>query len=218
MVFSRENGDELSYGVNKLVRVFLAQKSHLEGDKMAGRHGNKGVISKIFPVRDMPFMADGTTVDIILNPLGVPSRMNVGRVMETHLGWAGKILGQKYATSSFNTGNSVTNEEFIQKEFLRADEYLDTKGVAKEGRMNPSTGRVVLHDGETGEACFGYMVGYMYMLKLIHLVEDRFMLDQRDHIHWSLSSHWAESSIWWSKIWRDGSLGARGLWSSACSS
>jgi len=175
MVFSRENGDELSYGVNKLVRVFLAQKRVIsEGDKMAGRHGNKGVISKIFPTRDMPFMADGTTVDIILNPLGVPSRMNVGQVMETHLGWAGKILGEKYATSSFNTGNSVTNEEFIQKEFSRADQHLDSLNKPVEGRLNPKTGRVILHDGETGEAyASDIMVGYMYMLKLIHLVEDK---------------------------------------------
>jgi len=161
MVFSRENGDELPYGVNKLVRVFLAQKRVIsEGDKMAGRHGNKGVISKIFPQRDMPFLDDGTPIDIILNPLGVPSRMNLGQVMETHLGWAGKILGEKYATSSFNTGNSHSNEEFISKKF-------------KEASL-PGTGRVTLYDGETGEPYeTDIMVGFMYMLKLIHLVEDK---------------------------------------------
>lgn len=161
MTFSRENGDELPYGVNKLVRVFLAQKRVIsEGDKMAGRHGNKGVVSKIFPVRDMPFLADGTPVDIILNPLGVPSRMNLGQVMETHLGWAGKILGETYATSTFNTDNSVANDGFIGKKLQEAN--------------LPATGRVKLHDGETGEAYQSdIMIGFMYMLKLIHLVEDK---------------------------------------------
>ncbi|MZH03545.1 MAG: DNA-directed RNA polymerase subunit beta, partial [Nitrospinae bacterium] len=161
MTFSRENGDELPYGVNKLVRVFLAQKRVIsEGDKMAGRHGNKGVVSKIFPVRDMPFLDDGTPVDIILNPLGVPSRMNLGQVMETHLGWAGKILGESYATSTFNTDNSVANDGFISKKL-------------KEANL-PGTGRVKLYDGETGEAYESdIMLGFMYMLKLIHLVEDK---------------------------------------------
>ncbi|PCJ20078.1 MAG: DNA-directed RNA polymerase subunit beta [Candidatus Cloacimonadota bacterium] len=161
IVFSRETKDELPYGVNKLVRVYLAQKRIIsEGDKMAGRHGNKGVISKIFPRRDMPFLADGTTVDVILNPLGVPSRMNLGQVMETHLGWAGRVLGEKYATSSFNEHNYISNEDFLSKKF-------------KESGM-PETGRMTLYDGENGEAYAApIMVGVMYMLKLIHLVEDK---------------------------------------------
>jgi len=161
MVFSRENGDELPYGVNKLVRVFLAQKRVIsEGDKMAGRHGNKGVVSRIFPARDMPFLDDGTPLDIILNPLGVPSRMNLGQVMETHLGWAGRILGEQYATSTFNSDNSISNDSFINQKF-------------KESGL-PESGRVKLYDGETGEAFQSdIMVGFMYILKLIHLVEDK---------------------------------------------
>jgi DNA-directed RNA polymerase subunit beta len=161
MVFSRENGDELPYGVNKLVRVYLAQRRVISaGDKMAGRHGNKGVISKIFPVRDLPFTADGTPVDIILNPLGVPSRMNLGQVLETHLGWAGKKLGEKYATSSFNTGNSLSNEDYIFNKF-------------KEAKL-PEDGMITLYDGETGEPFHSkIMIGVMYVLKLIHLVEDK---------------------------------------------
>jgi DNA-directed RNA polymerase subunit beta len=161
MVFSRENGDELPYGVNKLVRVFLAQKRIIsEGDKMAGRHGNKGVVSRIFPARDMPFLDDGTPLDIILNPLGVPSRMNLGQVMETHLGWAGRILGEQYATSTFNSDNSIANDDFINNKL-------------KESSL-PESGRVRLYDGETGESFQSdIMVGYMYILKLIHLVEDK---------------------------------------------
>jgi DNA-directed RNA polymerase subunit beta len=161
MMFSREKGDELPYGVNKLVRVFLAQRRVVsEGDKMAGRHGNKGVISKIFPIRDMPFLADGQPVDVVLNPLGVPSRMNVGQVLETHLGWVGKRLNEKYATSAFNAGNSCTNEQFVRNRFALAD--------------IPDDGMVTLYDGETGEPYDArIVVGYMYMLKLIHLVEDK---------------------------------------------
>src|SRR5690554_5003365 len=107
-VFSREEGDELSPGVNQLVRVFIAQKRKISvGDKMAGRHGNKGVISKILPEEDMPFLPDGTPVDIVLNPLGVPSRMNIGQVLETHLGWAARAMGIKVATPVFDGASEI---------------------------------------------------------------------------------------------------------------
>ncbi len=161
MIFSRENGDELPYGVNKLVRVFVAQKRVIsEGDKMAGRHGNKGVIAKIVPEEDMPYLPGGTPVDIVLNPLGVPSRMNVGQVLETHLGWAGKVRGVKYATSVFNGYNELSNEEFVDNE-------LEKAGL-------PRDGRITLYDGKTGEPFDSkIMVGYMYMMKLIHLVDDK---------------------------------------------
>jgi DNA-directed RNA polymerase subunit beta len=155
--FSRESGDELLPGVNRLVRVSVAQKRKIAvGDKMAGRHGNKGVIAKILPVEDMPFMPDGTPVDIVLNPLGVPSRMNIGQILETHLGWAMKVLGLKAATPVFDGAT----EEHIRNALSQA-------GL-------PEDGKTVLYDGRTGEA-FDHRVtvGYIYMLKLHHLVEDK---------------------------------------------
>ncbi|MDI3533708.1 MAG: DNA-directed polymerase subunit beta [Thermosediminibacterales bacterium] len=156
-VFSRENGDELPPGINKLVRVYIAQKRKIsEGDKMAGRHGNKGVISKILPEEDMPFLPDGTPVEIVLNPLGVPSRMNIGQVLETHLGWAAKALGWHVATPVFD---GATEEELIE-----------TFKLAKL----PENGKTVLYDGRTGEPFDNPVtVGYMYMLKLAHLVDDK---------------------------------------------
>ena len=161
MVFSRENGDELPYGVNKLVRVFVAQKRQIsEGDKMAGRHGNKGVIARIVPEEDMPYLPDGTPVEIVLNPLGVPSRMNVGQVLETHLGWAGMNNGQHYATCVFNKGNEVSNEDYVQREMV--------------GAGLPADGRIELRDGFTGDQFDQkVMVGNIYMLKLAHLVDDK---------------------------------------------
>ncbi|HEV2582312.1 MAG TPA: DNA-directed RNA polymerase subunit beta [Ktedonobacteraceae bacterium] len=156
-VFSRDSGDELLPGVNQLVRVSIAQKRKIgAGDKMAGRHGNKGVISKVLPIEDMPFLPDGTPVDIILNPLGVPHRMNIGQIMETHLGWAAHELGFKIATPVFDGAS----EEDIE-------EYLTRAGL-------PPTGKVQLFDGRTGEP-FDHpiTVGYTYMLKLAHLVEDK---------------------------------------------
>jgi DNA-directed RNA polymerase subunit beta len=155
--FSRESGDELLPGVNRLVRVSVAQKRKIAvGDKMAGRHGNKGVIAKILPVEDMPFMPDGTPVDIVLNPLGVPSRMNIGQILETHLGWAMKVLGLKAATPVFDGAS----EESIRARLTQA-------GL-------PEDGKTVLYDGRTGES-FDHRVtvGYIYMLKLHHLVEDK---------------------------------------------
>jgi len=156
-VFSRENGDEIPPGVNKMVRVFIAQKRKIsEGDKISGRHGNKGVIAKILPENDMPFLPDGTTVDIILNPLGVPSRMNVGQIFEVHLGWVAKILGIKIVTPVFNGAT----EKDIEKALLDA-------GL-------PGDGKSVLYDGRTGLPFDQKVtVGYSYILKLIHLVDDK---------------------------------------------
>ncbi len=155
--FSRESGDELLPGVNRLVRVSVAQKRKIAvGDKMAGRHGNKGVIAKILPMEDMPFMPDGTPVDIVLNPLGVPSRMNIGQILETHLGWAMQVLGLQAATPVFDGAT----EERIRGELAAA-------GL-------PEDGKTQLMDGRTGEP-FDHRVtvGYIYMLKLHHLVEDK---------------------------------------------
>jgi DNA-directed RNA polymerase subunit beta len=148
---------ELPAGVNEMVRVMIAQKRKIsEGDKMAGRHGNKGVISRIMPVEDMPYLPDGTAVDIILNPIGVPSRMNIGQVLETHLGWAAAALGFKVATPVFD---GATEGEIIN---LLAEAEL------------PDDGKVILYDGRTGESFDRPVtVGYIYMLKLAHLVEDK---------------------------------------------
>lgn len=154
---SRENGDELPAGVNKIIRVYIAEKRKITvGDKMSGRHGNKGVVSRVLPVEDMPFLEDGTTVDIVLNPLGVPSRMNIGQVLETHLGFAAGKLGKHIATPVFDGAC----EEDIKK-------WLEE---AKYSR----TGKSVLYDGRTGKRFDNPVtVGYMYMLKLHHLVEDK---------------------------------------------
>ena len=155
--FSRENGDELSPGVNHLVRVYVAQKRKiLQGDKMAGRHGNKGVIAKVLPEEDMPYMEDGTPVDIVLNPLGVPSRMNLGQIMETHLGWAARMLDMFIATPVFDGAHAEDIAEWLQDAGLPAD------------------GKTWLRDGRTGDR-FGrpITVGMIYMLKLAHLVDDK---------------------------------------------
>ena len=156
-VFTRENGDELAPGVNKVVRVYIAQKRKISvGDKMAGRHGNKGVVSRILPQEDMPFLPDGTPLDIVLNPLGVPSRMNIGQVLEVHLGYAAHALGWKVATPIFNGAN--------EKEIR---ELLKQGGVAEDGKT-------VLYDGRTGEPFDQRVtVGYPYYLKLHHLVDDK---------------------------------------------
>ena len=156
-VFSRENGDELAPGVNRLVRVYIAQKRKIsEGDKMAGRHGNKGVIAKILPVEDMPFLPDGTPVQIVLNPLGVPSRMNLGQILETHLGWAAKVLGCHVATPVFGGASEKEIINFFEKAKL------------------PKNGKTQLFDGRTGESFDNPVtVGYVYMLKLAHLVDDK---------------------------------------------
>jgi DNA-directed RNA polymerase subunit beta len=156
-VFSRESNHELPPGVNELVRVYVAQKRKIaQGDKMAGRHGNKGVVARIMPIEDMPYLPDGTAVEIVLNPLGVPSRMNLGQVLETHLGYAAHALGLKVASPVFDGAS----EELIESELARA-------GL-------PSSGKERLRDGRTGEFFDrDVTVGYIYMLKLHHLVEDK---------------------------------------------
>ncbi len=152
-----QKGDELPPGVIKLVKVYVAMKRKLQvGDKMAGRHGNKGVISRIMREEDMPYMPDGTPVEIVLNPLGVPSRMNVGQILETHLGWAGRVLGLKFATPVFDGAREA-----------------DIKDLLKEAGL-PDSGKTPLYDGMSGEAFEQKVtVGYIYMLKLSHLVDDK---------------------------------------------
>ena len=201
-------GDELPPGVQKMVKVYVAVKRRLQpGDKMAGRHGNKGVVSKIVPVEDMPYMADGTPVDIVLNPLGVPSRMNVGQILEVHLGWAAKGLGhrigdmlkaqanagevRKFLTKIYNgTGKPEDLDSLDDQEIIQLAGNL-TDGVpfatpvfdgATEAEIKnmlelaglPRSGQVTLHDGRTGEAFDRQVtVGYMHVLKLHHLVDDK---------------------------------------------
>ena len=155
--FSRDDGDELAPGVNEVVRIYIAQKRKIsEGDKMAGRHGNKGVISKILPEEDMPYLPDGTPVDVMLNPLGVPSRMNIGQILEIHLGMAAKNLGIHVATPVFD---GVKTEDL--------DEIMAEAGLAPDGKT-------VLYDGRTGEPFDNRIaVGIMYMIKLAHMVDDK---------------------------------------------
>ncbi|MCL1975242.1 MAG: DNA-directed RNA polymerase subunit beta, partial [Firmicutes bacterium] len=155
--FYRDQGDELSPGVNKLVRIYVAQKRKISvGDKMAGRHGNKGVVSRILPQEDMPFLPDGTPIEIVLNPLGVPSRMNIGQVLECHLGWAAKTMGTYVATPVFD---GATETDIIE--------------ALKEAGL-PADGKTVLYDGRTGEPFDNKITaGYVYMLKLAHLVDDK---------------------------------------------
>ena len=155
--FTRENGDEMSPGVNEVVRVYIAQKRKISvGDKMAGRHGNKGVVSRILPREDMPYLPDGTPLDIVLNPLGVPSRMNIGQVLEVHLGYAAQALGWKIATPIFNGANEETIRATLRQAGLRED------------------GKSELYDGRTGEKFDNDVtVGWVYFLKLHHLVDDK---------------------------------------------
>ncbi len=156
-VFTRENGDEMPPGVNQRVRCYIAQKRKISvGDKMAGRHGNKGVVSRILPKEDMPYLPDGTPLDIVLNPLGVPSRMNIGQVLEVHLGYAAQALGWKVATPVFDGANEKDIRETLELAGLRTD------------------GKSILYDGRTGEAFDNPVtVGYVYFLKLHHLVDDK---------------------------------------------
>ena len=156
-VFTRENGDEMNPGVNQVVRVYIAQKRKISvGDKMAGRHGNKGVVSRILPREDMPYLPDGTPLDIVLNPLGVPSRMNIGQVLEVHLGYAAQALGWKVATPIFNGANETTIRETLRQAGLRED------------------GKSEMYDGRTGEKFDNDVtVGWVYFLKLHHLVDDK---------------------------------------------
>ena len=156
-IFNRENKDELSPGVNEMVRVYIAQKRKISvGDKMSGRHGNKGVVSRILREEDMPFLPDGTPLDIVLNPLGVPSRMNIGQVLEVHLGIAAKKLGWHVATPVFDGASEEDIEDCLEKAGLGRD------------------GKTILYDGRTGDPFENPVtVGYMYFLKLHHLVDDK---------------------------------------------
>lgn len=156
-VFTRENGDELPPGVDQLVRVYVAQKRKISvGDKMAGRHGNKGIVARIVPEEDMPFLPDGRPLDIVLTPLGIPSRMNIGQLFETHLGWAASELGVHIATPVFDGATEDQIREWLKRAGL------------------PEKGKTVLYDGRTGERFQNEVtVGYIYMLKLFHLVDDK---------------------------------------------
>jgi DNA-directed RNA polymerase subunit beta len=177
-----KRGDELPSGVLEMVKVYLATKRHLSvGDKMAGRHGNKGVIARIVPEEDMPFLDDGTAVDVLLNPLGVPSRMNVGQILETHLGWACGVLGFQAVTPVFDGAS----EEEIHNAIIEANNYVDSRTAELEKANQapdpsellvkmPPGGKVQLYDGRTGEPFDQRTtVGRMYLLKLHHLVDDK---------------------------------------------
>ena len=182
-IFTRENCDELSPGVNQLVRCYIAQKRKISvGDKMAGRHGNKGVVSRILPEEDMPFLPDGTPLDIVLNPLGVPSRMNIGQVLEVHLGMAAKALGWHIMTPVFDGAHEddirACFREANEKNASHRDDPFDLKPMQKV--INPKAlemnedGKFTLYDGRTGEKFDNRVtVGYMYYLKLHHLVDDK---------------------------------------------
>ncbi|MEF8794542.1 MAG: DNA-directed RNA polymerase subunit beta, partial [Thiohalorhabdus sp.] len=202
------SGDELSPGVLKMVKVFVGVKRPLQpGDKMAGRHGNKGLISKILPQEDMPFLEDGSPVDVVLSPLGVPSRMNVGQILETHLGWAAKVLGLNIAHMLDDNGNVYGLREFLEEIYDHEEERqaleemgdnevktlannlrqgvptstpvfdgaseTEIKGMLRKAEL-PESGQVPLYDGRTGEGFDRPVtVGYMYILKLHHLVDDK---------------------------------------------
>jgi DNA-directed RNA polymerase subunit beta len=161
-------GDELSPGVIKMVKVFIAMKRKLSvGDKMAGRHGNKGVIARILPEEDMPYLPDGTPVEIVLNPLGVPSRMNVGQILETHLGWAARVLGLHFATPVFDGATETEIKTKLKESGARARE-LGLPEIVNE------SGKAILYDGLSGDPFEQKItVGYIYMLKLSHLVDDK---------------------------------------------
>jgi DNA-directed RNA polymerase subunit beta len=152
-----ERGDELAAGVNKMIKVYIGQRRRISiGDKVSGRHGNKGVVAAVIPEEDMPFMEDGTPVDVVLNPLGVPSRMNVGQILETHLGWAAERLNVKVGSPIFE-GVSIG----------KIKELLKEAGLPEEGK-------VTLYDGRTGEPFEQKItVGYMYLMKLYHMIEDK---------------------------------------------
>ncbi|MGA7687853.1 MAG: hypothetical protein WCA29_01310, partial [Jiangellales bacterium] len=185
-----EDGDELPPGVNELVRVYIAQMRKIQdGDKLAGRHGNKGVISKILPVEDMPFLPDGTPVDIVLNPLGVPSRMNLGQILETHLGWVASAgwdvpadsteeWAQRLRSIGANSGEPGTNVATPVFDGARQDEIDGLLASTRPGRdgsplVNPD-GKATLYDGRSGEPFpHPVAVGQIYMLKLNHLVDDK---------------------------------------------
>jgi DNA-directed RNA polymerase subunit beta len=177
-----KRGDELPSGVLEMVKVYVATKRHLSvGDKMAGRHGNKGVIARIVPEEDMPFLEDGTPVDVLLNPLGVPSRMNVGQILETHLGWAARVLGFQAMTPVFDGATEqeihdavAEANEYVKSELDRHEQARTHCGPREIMAHMPKGGKIQLYDGRTGEPFKQRTtVGCMYMLKLHHLVDDK---------------------------------------------
>ena len=163
-----ESGDDVDPGIIKQVRVYIASKRKLSvGDKMAGRHGNKGVVAKIVPEEDMPFLADGTPVDIVLNPLGVPSRMNVGQVLETHLGWAAKLLGMRFATPVFDGIKERQIRDYLKKAYEKQKDDGEQPLIGEHGKT-------VVYDGRSGDPFDQeVVVGCIYMMKLGHLVADK---------------------------------------------
>jgi DNA-directed RNA polymerase subunit beta len=178
-----KRGDELPSGVLEMVKIYLATKRQLSvGDKMAGRHGNKGVIARIVPEEDMPYLEDGTPVDILLNPLGVPSRMNVGQILETHLGWAAQVLGFQAVTPVFDGASEdqifaaiAEANDAVKAKLAHFEQTGQDPGTTREilAQMSPD-GKIQLYDGRTGEPFKQRTtVGYMYMLKLHHLVDDK---------------------------------------------
>ena len=217
--FSRAAGDDLSPGVNELVRVYVATKRKIsEGDKLAGRHGNKGVISKIVPEEDMPMLEDGTPVDIILNPLGVPSRMNIGQVLETHLGWAAKHGGENgepqwMATAVFDGATPSDVDEALldwQSKTTTPIKFAVDKG-APAGSV--CTGKARLFNGRTGEPYDQPItVGYMYILKLLHLVDDKIHARSTGPVlARDAAAAGRQGPVRWPALRRDGGVGARGI-------
>ena len=213
-VFTREDGDELPPGVNQLVRVYVAQKRKIsDGDKLAGRHGNKGVISTILPEEDMPFLEDGTPVDIILNPLGVPSRMNLGQVLEAHLGWAA-LIGFSKDGEEFTGPVHVATPVF---DGARENEILEALGSThpnRDGmRLVDDVGKATLFDGRNGEPYEEPVtVGVAYILKLLHLVDDKIHARSTgpySHDHPAAAGR--EGAVRRPAVRRDGGLGAGGL-------
>ena len=225
LTFSREAGDDLPPGVNDLVRVYVATKRKIaEGDKLAGRHGNKGVIAKIVPEEDMPFMEDGRPIDVILNPLGVPSRMNIGQILETHLGWV--AANGWYDDGSDGFKQASKNGERGQRRHpgVRWRDRRGRRQRARPGRRDPDRGidlgidkrerpgrcegKVQLYNGRTGEPYGGKVtIGYMYILKLLHLVDDKIHARSTGPTRWSPSSRWAarrSSAASASVRWRSG--------------
>jgi DNA-directed RNA polymerase subunit beta len=176
-VFTREQGDELPPGANMVVRVYVAQKRKIQvGDKMAGRHGNKGIISRILPTEDMPYLPDGTPMDIVLNPLGVPSRMNVGQVYECLLGWAGENLGLRFKMVPFDEMHGEEkSRETVHSKLREAREFrIDHTGEGEWVFDDNNAGKIQVFDGRTGEPFDrAVTVGKAYMLKLVHLVDDK---------------------------------------------
>ena len=210
-VFTREQGDELPPGANMVVRVYVAQKRKIQvGDKMAGRHGNKGIISRILPIEDMPYLPDGTPVDIVLNPLGVPSRMNVGQVYECLLAWAGDNLDVRFKIVPFDEMHGEEkSRETVHGKLIEAQEILDKPWLYNEAHP----GKIQVFDGRTGEAFDRPVtIGKAYMLKLVHLVDDK--IHARSTGPYSLVTQQplgGKAQQGGSAIWRDGSVGTGSL-------